>query len=180
MHQPVLCCVTPTILILTDIETCTWWIIPIIESKDSHLVSFYSLERSLEICLFNYSIGSSSAVTVAGVTGSASGARSLLNYPTAISVTANGTMFIMDTSNYRIMRWDAGDPLGVIVAGGQGNGAAFNQIGVSYELFVDSQYNVYVSENSNHRITLWTILNMTSGVLVSNRLINSSLVHSQL
>ena len=82
----------------------------------------------------------------------------------------NGTMFIMDTSNYRVMRWDAGDPLGVVVAGGQGNGAASNQIGASYELFVDSQYNIYVSENSNHRITLWTVLNMTSGVLVSHLL----------
>lgn len=116
-------------------------------------------------------IGSSSGVTVAGITGSAGGSRSLLYYPTAISVAPNGTMFIMDTSNYRVIRWDAGDPQGVIVAGGQGNGGAFNQIGASYELFVDNQYNVYVSENSNHRITLWTVLNMTWGVLVSHRLI---------
>lgn len=111
--------------------------------------------------------GSFSGVTVAGITGVASGSRSTLYYPTSISVTRNGTMFIMDTSNYRVIRWDVGEPQGLIVAGGQGGGAAFNQIGASYELFVDNQYNVYVSENSNHRITLWTTLNMTWGVLVS-------------
>ena len=109
--------------------------------------------------------GSVTGVTVAGVSGSAGSSRSLLYYPTAISVMSNGTMFIMDTSNYRVIRWQVSDPLGITVAGGS-NGAAFTQIGASYALYVDQQYNVYVSENSNHRVTKWSATNTTSGVLV--------------
>jgi hypothetical protein len=75
-------------------------------------------------------------------------------------------MFIVDSNNYRVLRWNSGDPLGYVVAGGNGNGAAFNQIGTSYALFVDSQYNIYISDNSNNRITKWSQTNTSSGVLV--------------
>lgn len=75
-------------------------------------------------------------------------------------------MFILDTSNYRVLKWQLGDPLGYVVAGGNGNGAAFTQIGTSYAFFVDNQNNVYVSEYSNHRVTEWFAQNRTSGVLV--------------
>ncbi|CAF0947181.1 unnamed protein product [Rotaria sordida] len=111
--------------------------------------------------------GSSTGTTVAGSTGLAGSPRAQLNSPTAISVTQNGTMFIMDTSNYRVLRWVVGDTLGYIVAGGNGNGAAFTQIGTSYELFVDNQFNVYISENSNHRVTKWFNGNTTIGTLIA-------------
>lgn len=75
-------------------------------------------------------------------------------------------MFIMDTSNYRVLRWIVGDPLGYTVAGGNGNGGASTQIGASYGLFIDDQYNVYVSEQTNHRITLWLSSNPSIGNIV--------------
>ncbi|CAF5224597.1 unnamed protein product, partial [Rotaria magnacalcarata] len=73
----------------------------------------------------------------------------------------------MDTSNYRVLRWTVGDTLGYVVAGGNGNGGAFTQIGASYALFVDAQYNIYISEQSNHRVTKWLNGNTTAGVLVA-------------
>ncbi len=75
-------------------------------------------------------------------------------------------MYILDTSNYRVLKWQVGEPLGYVVAGGNGNGGGFNQIGASYQLFVDDQYNVYVSDNAYHRVTKWTSLNSTWGSLV--------------
>ena len=105
--------------------------------------------------------------TVAGISGVGGSARSILYYPTAISVMANGSMYILDTSNYRVLKWQVGEPLGYIVAGGAGNGGAFTQIGTSYQLFIDNQFNVYVSENSNHRVTRWSTTNSTWGFLVS-------------
>ena len=75
-------------------------------------------------------------------------------------------MFILDGSNYRVLRWQKGEPVGIIVAGGNGGGAAFTQIGTSYAMFVDSQYNIYVSENTNHRVTKWFNGNTTTGLLV--------------
>lgn len=107
---------------------------------------------------------------MAGVTSSAGSSRAQLYYPTSIAITPNGTMFIMDTSNYRVLKWTLGDNLGFIVAGGNGNGGGSTQIGASYELFVDQQYNIYVSENSNHRLTKWLSTNPSTGVIVIDKL----------
>ncbi|CAF4418590.1 unnamed protein product, partial [Rotaria socialis] len=111
--------------------------------------------------------GSLTGSTVAGVTGSSGSSQSQLYYPTSISVTKNETMFIMDTSNYRVLKWAVGDPLGYVVAGGNGNGGAFTQIGASYALFIDAQYNIYISDNSNNRITKWLNGNTTAGALIA-------------
>ena len=76
-------------------------------------------------------------------------------------------MFVLDTSNARVLRWPLGEPLGDVVVGGRGNGGGFHQIGTSQGMFVDAQQNIYVSEQSNHRVTLWYNGNTTAGVLVS-------------
>ena len=112
------------------------------------------------------SIGSNVGTTVAGVTSSWGGARSQLYNPYAVHVTTNGTMFILDTSNYRVLRWDLGQPMGVVVAGGQGAGSGFNQISTSYAMFVDEQENIYISDNANNRIVRWSPSNTSSGILV--------------
>lgn len=78
----------------------------------------------------------------------------------------NEIMFILDTNNYRVLKWQVGDPLGYIVAGGQGSCTTLNCIGTSYALFVDNQYNIYVSENSNNRVTIWRMTNTSYGQLV--------------
>ena len=75
-------------------------------------------------------------------------------------------MYILDTSNYRVLRWQFGEPLGYLVAGGSGNGAQVNQIGGSYSIFVDSNSNVYVSESTNHRVTFWSTTNTSYGIVV--------------
>ena len=111
-------------------------------------------------------LGSNTGTTVAGVTGSLGSSFSQLYYPTAISVTSNQTMYIIDSSNYRVLKWQLGDPIGYVVAGGHGNGGAFTQIGASYGMFVDAYYNIYISEQSNHRVTFWTVGNTTASILV--------------
>ncbi len=75
-------------------------------------------------------------------------------------------MYIVDSYNYRVLKWTSGDPLGYVVAGGNGNGAAFTQMGMSYGIYVDSQLNIYVSEYGNNRVTKWSNGNTTAGVLV--------------
>lgn len=114
-----------------------------------------------------YPRGSATATTIAGFNLASGSSRSELYYPSAISVTENGTMFILDNYNQRVLRWQAGDQMGVIVAGGNGLGAAYTQMGYSASLFIDSQLNIYLSEYSNHRITLWSAGNTTAGLLVS-------------
>lgn len=113
--------------------------------------------------------GSFTGTTVAGFSLGSGTSRSELYYPVAISVTPTGAMYVLDQANYRVLKWQVGDTLGYVVAGGHGSGAAFTQMGTSYGLSLDGQYNVYLSEYSNHRITLWTVGNTTAGRLVSFR-----------
>jgi hypothetical protein len=123
------------------------------------------MKMNIILLIFAF-LGSFTGTTIAGFNLASGSSRSELYYPTAIYVTPNQTMFIMDTSNYRVLRWQSGDPLGYVVAGGNGAGSVFTQIGASYALFADSQYNIYISENSNHRVTKWLQTNLTTGILV--------------
>ena len=75
-------------------------------------------------------------------------------------------MYIADYSNYRIQKWLPDQPLGFTVAGGRGNGATLDKVGTVYAIFVDPQGNIYVSEYSNNRVTLWFATNTTAGQLV--------------
>lgn len=75
-------------------------------------------------------------------------------------------MYILDATNYRVLRWQLGEPLGYVVAGGRGLGSTFDRIGTSYGLFIDTQYNIYVSESSNNRVTRWAAGNTTASLLV--------------
>jgi hypothetical protein len=77
-------------------------------------------------------------------------------------------MYILDTSNYRVLKWTVGDPLGYVVAGGNGAGSSLTQISTSYGMFVDSQLNIYISDSTNCRVTKWLSTNTTSGILVFN------------
>lgn len=110
--------------------------------------------------------GSFIGTTVAGFTLTAGSTRSQLYYPTALWVTPNSTMFVVDQYNFRVLKWQDGDPLGYVVAGGRGLGSTFDKLGYSTGIFVDDYYNIYVSENSNHRVTLWSAGNTTAGGLV--------------
>lgn len=56
--------------------------------------------------------------------------------------------------------------MGTVVVGGRGSGTTFDKITTSYAMFVDNQYNIYVSENGNHRVTKWLNGNTTAGSLV--------------
>lgn len=110
--------------------------------------------------------GSNTGTTVAGFSLGSGPSRSELYTPAAITVDANGQMFILDSFNYRVLRWQLGEPLGVVIAGGRGLGSTLDRLARSYGLFVDSQSNIYVSENGNHRVTRWLNGNTTAGILV--------------
>jgi hypothetical protein len=116
------------------------------------------------------STSTTSATNVAGFTWSGSGGsgNSEFSYPTAIYVDVNGTMFILDYGNYRVMKWLSGQPLGFPVAGSGSSGSTLSQIGTSYGLYLDSQANIYISDYSNHRVTMWYSGNTTAGILVSS------------
>ena len=117
--------------------------------------------------------GSSIGTTVAGNSASAGSGRSELYYPSAIYVSDNGTMLILDSYNCRVLKWQVGEPLGTVIVNGRGCGSTFDKIGRSNALFVDNQLNIYISEYVYHRVTKWANGNNTAGSLVIFHLFNS-------
>ena len=78
--------------------------------------------------------------------------------PTALFLTQDHTLFIVDSLNFSIHRWNHGKPQGHTVAiGREADGTLdFDPISLSFGLYVDNEYNVYLSEFENHRVTLRT------------------------
>lgn len=108
--------------------------------------------------------------TVAGITSSSGSSLSQLSSPTSIYVDPNGIQYILDWTNCRVMRWVEGEPMGNVVAGGNGCGGSLTQIHYSYGMFVDNQSNIYISDRQYHRVVQWSPTNLTSGVLVYSSL----------
>lgn len=104
--------------------------------------------------------------TTAGITSSNGGSLSQLSSPTAVYVNPNGVQFIMDWTNCRVMKWTEGEPMGSVIAGGNGCGASLTQIHNSYGMFVDNESSIYISDYRYHRVVQWSPTNLTSGVLV--------------
>ncbi|CAF4215347.1 unnamed protein product [Rotaria sordida] len=64
-------------------------------------------------------------------------------------------LYISDTNEDEVRRYQIGDKNGTIVAGGNGKGADLNQLNFPTYIFVDQQQTVYVSDSSNHRVIKW-------------------------
>ncbi|CAF1355984.1 unnamed protein product [Rotaria sp. Silwood1] len=63
-------------------------------------------------------------------------------------------LYVSDYKKHRVRRYQIGDN-GIIVAGGNGKGAALNQLNRPTYIFVDQQQTVYVSDLYNHRVMKW-------------------------
>ncbi|CAF4296799.1 unnamed protein product [Rotaria sordida] len=64
-------------------------------------------------------------------------------------------LYISDTDEHEVRRYQIGDKNGTLVAGGNGKGVGLNQLNCPYYIFVDQQQTVYVSDWNNHRVMKW-------------------------
>ncbi|CAF3927624.1 unnamed protein product, partial [Rotaria sp. Silwood1] len=117
----------------------------------------------------------SQAYTVAGGKGPGS-TFNRLHFPKGLCVDNNQTIFVADSSNHRIMKynrgatvgqtiadswndrvmkWDKGTTKGVVVAGGHGKGKDRNQLDYPTGVLVDRLGTVYVSDHWNNRVMRW-------------------------
>ena len=105
--------------------------------------------------------------TIAGSSAGIGGAAlSQLQNPDRIYVAPDGTMYIPDLSNSRILKWLPGAPAGIVVAGGNGTGSAANQFNRPTSVFLDKQDNIYVTDQTNGRIQKWTP-GATTGITIA-------------
>ncbi|CAM4840913.1 unnamed protein product [Rotaria magnacalcarata] len=64
-------------------------------------------------------------------------------------------LYVSDYVKQEVRRYQGCDKIGILVAGGNGQGGGLNQFNWSIYLFVDRQQNVYVSDNYNNRVMKW-------------------------
>ncbi|CAF2151142.1 unnamed protein product [Rotaria magnacalcarata] len=64
-------------------------------------------------------------------------------------------LYVSDYVKQEVRRYQGCDKIGILVAGGNGQGSGLNQLSYPTFLFVDGQQNVYVSEWQNHRVMKW-------------------------
>ena len=96
----------------------------------------------------------SMGVTVAGGNGTGSNANQF-NKPYGVYLDRHDNLFVVDVYNNRVMEFPPGSDTttnGVIVAGGNGQGNAMNQLNEPAEVMIDSTGNIYVSDYNNDRI----------------------------
>lgn len=101
--------------------------------------------------------GDITGITVAGNPGYVFGGSgpNQLTFPSNVFIDAAGNMYISDSNNHRIQKWNNGASQGVTVAGGNGSGNAPRQLYYPSFVFVDAVGNIYICDSSNDRIQKW-------------------------
>lgn len=93
--------------------------------------------------------------TVAGGFGRGS-ALNQLNYPSGFDIDENGTLFIADINNHRIMRWKRDDRQGKLIAGEKGRGNQTDQLDQPIAVLIDRMgASLIISERGNRRLMRW-------------------------
>ena len=96
--------------------------------------------------------GATEGITVAGVSGTYGEDSSHLKFPFDVYVDALGSIYIADAGNHRVQKWLSGATEGSTVAGGNGQGASYNQFDIPAGIFVDSAEKIYVADKNNNRV----------------------------
>jgi sugar lactone lactonase YvrE len=82
----------------------------------------------------------------------------------------DGTVFIADWENHRILAWKKGDNKGHVVADGQERGNELHQLDVPADVLIDNETKSLIfCDCENRRVVRWPLENGTRGeVLVDN------------
>ncbi|CAF0960958.1 unnamed protein product [Rotaria sordida] len=92
--------------------------------------------------------------TIAGdPNGTPGNSSDRLNQPSAIYVDENQNLFIADTNNHRVLKWEKNSSSGITMAGETGNpGSGLDQLNSPQAIWVDSKNNLYIADLRNHRV----------------------------
>lgn len=89
-----------------------------------------------------------------------------LDYPVSLFLHNNDSLYVSDTLNNRVLKYNLISQSLTTVAGTGVRGSTMNQLYYPCGLHVDNAYNIYVVDTGNNRIMLWNA-NASFGVLVA-------------
>ncbi|CAF4140151.1 unnamed protein product, partial [Adineta steineri] len=74
-----------------------------------------------------------------------------------LAIDKSGFLYVSDYKKNEVRRWKMGEynNEGIVVAGGNGQGAQLNQLNCSGFIFVDEDQSLYVSDRENNRVMKW-------------------------
>jgi sugar lactone lactonase YvrE len=102
--------------------------------------------------------GAINGTTVAGQTGVSGSGLNQLFYPTALILDKNGTIYIVDNGNNRIMQWFPGSSSGVLIAGTNTYGNLPNQLKNPVSVRLDSSEALIIADDDNNRIQRFAVV----------------------
>ncbi|CAF1529755.1 unnamed protein product, partial [Adineta steineri] len=106
------------------------------------------------------------AIIVAGGNGRGQELNQL-NYPHGIFIDERKNIFIIDSSNDRVVEWKYNAKKGQIIAGGNGRGNRMDQLNRPTDLVVDQRnHAVIIADQGNSRVIQW--VNQNQQVLIEN------------
>jgi sugar lactone lactonase YvrE len=109
-------------------------------------------------------------VTIAGGNGEGNGLEQL-HRPWGLFVDDDGTVFVADHWNHRILAWKKGGTVGHIVAGGQGRGNELYQLRGPTDVLVEKKTNsLIISDYRNRRVLRWPLNNAATGEILVDKI----------
>ncbi|UJR06931.1 hypothetical protein I4U23_011220 [Adineta vaga] len=112
------------------------------------------------------------AQTVAGGYGQGNEINQL-SEPNDMFVDKMNNIYIADSLNHRIIKWNEYLYKSFTIAGGNGKGNETNQLNYPTALFIDNEENIYIFDNGNNRIIKWNI-NRNDRIIIIEQIYNCS------
>lgn len=106
--------------------------------------------------VIKWNVGAINGTLVAGaLNGATSSSLLYLNGPKGVSVDQAGNVYVSDTGNHRVVRWEPDAKSGILVAGGNGAGLHIAQLNSPTAVIVDINNNLFIFDSGNQRIQQW-------------------------
>ncbi|CAF4832754.1 unnamed protein product [Rotaria sp. Silwood1] len=96
------------------------------------------------------------ATTIAGGNGRGSQLNQF-DRPHGLFLDDNQNIYVADSVNDRIVKWDRNASSGQLVAGGNGRGNYSNQLNFPLDVIVDKNGTMYISDRGNERVQRWSL-----------------------
>ena len=129
----------------------------------------FDLYGNLYTSLFDAHVVARNGTTVvAGQYNSSGNTSTYLNSPRGIFLNGNtSSLFVCDSLNHRVQKFETNSTIGTTVAGGNGQGSALNQLDTPMSVWVSSKTGfIYIADTGNNRVVRWK-MNNTSGVPIA-------------
>ena len=69
-----------------------------------------------------------------------------------VAIDGNGSVYVSDSGNHRIVKWMVNATEGIVIFGGNGNGSRTDQLTTSGGIVLDENGTLYVADENNQRI----------------------------